>query len=236
MLKPREAGVNHLMAMNGEAASPSLYAGGDPDYPATLTPMRTTKVHLPKTAANNRKEAILVAAAKVFARKGYGSTRIVDVAKEAKLSYGLAYYYFSSRDKLFHQVLKNALDATMAYSTAAQRMKGSSYAKLRSLTEHLFAARFSAEGMPDTLVLVQAFTHTGIPKATRMLVDARMLEFENVVVKMIRGAQAEGHAVGKDPLALATMLKALLLGFSVMRITSADASMPDVDTFLSFLS
>ena len=90
--------------------------------------------------------------------------------------------------------------------------------------------------MSDTLVLVQAFAHTGLPKATRMLVDARMLEFENVVVKLIRGAQAEGHAVGKDPLVLATMLKGLLLGFSVMRITSADAPMPDVDTFLSFLS
>lgn len=124
----------------------------------------------------------------------------------------------------------------MACCTAAQSMKGSSYAKLRSLTETLLAARFSEEGMPDTLVLVQTFTLTAIPKATRMLVDVRMLEFENVLVRMIRGVRAEGHAVGKDPLALATMLNALLTGFSVMRIFSPDAPMPDIDTFLSFLS
>ncbi len=198
--------------------------------------MRTIKLHPPKTAVSNRKEAILVAAAKVFARKGYGSMRIEDVSREAKLSYGLAYYYFSSKDKLFHQVLKNALDSTMAYYTAAQRMRGSYYAKLRSLIETLLAARFSEEGMPDTLVLVQAFTHTGIPQGTQVLVDVRMLEFENVLAKMIRGAQAEGHAIGKDPLVLATTLNALLAGFSVMRITYPDAPMPDADTFLSFLS
>jgi AcrR family transcriptional regulator len=195
----------------------------------------TKKINDPKTV-KSRKEAILAVAAKVFARKGYGSTRIEDVAKEAKLSYGLAYYYFSSKEKLFHLVLKRALDSTVAHYTAAQRQKGPAYAKLKTLIEALLAARFSEEGMPDTLVLVQAFTHTGIPKVTRLFVDTRMLEVEDVLVKMIRGAQAEGHAVGKDPLALATTLNALLAGFSVMRITYPDAPMPDVDTFLSFLS
>jgi AcrR family transcriptional regulator len=198
--------------------------------------MRATRTRSPKAASRNRKDAILAAAAKVFARKGYGSTRIEDVAREARLSYGLAYYYFSSKDKLFHQVLKHALDSTMACYAASLRVKGSYYEKLRSLSEMLLRERFSEEGLPDTLVLVQAFTHAGIPKVTRMLVDVRMLEFENVLVKLIRGAQAEGHAVGKDPLVLATMLNAQLAGFSVMRITYPDAPLPDLDTFLSFLS
>ncbi len=197
--------------------------------------MKTSKKTVVK-GGKSRKEAILAAAASVFSRKGYGSTRIEDVAREAGLSYGLAYYYYSSKDRLFHIVTQKALDATMACYEAAQKRKGSSYSKLRFLGEQLLSARFSDEGMPHTLVLVQSLTHSGIPRPTRRLVDNKILEAQEIVMKMIRGAQAEGHAVGKDARSLAVMMNALLAGYSLMRIAYPDWPMPDIDTFLSFLA
>ena len=197
--------------------------------------MKTKRKDASRTG-RNRKEAILAAAASVFARKGYGSTRIEDVAREAGLSYGLAYYYFSSKDKLFHLVTQKALDSTMACYAAAQALKGPFRSKLRYLAEHLLMERFSEEGMPHTLVMVQASTHSGIPRATRKLVDSRIHEFEEVLAKMIRGAQAEGHAVGKDPQVLATLFSALFAGYSVMRMARPDAPTPDIDVLLSFLA
>jgi AcrR family transcriptional regulator len=53
-----------------------------------------------------RRTDILAAAKKVFARKGYHATTIADIAKAAKLSYGSIYWYFDSKDALFHALME----------------------------------------------------------------------------------------------------------------------------------
>ena len=52
-----------------------------------------------------RREVILAAAKRVFARKGYHATTVADVAKAARISYGSVYWYFDSKDALFHALM-----------------------------------------------------------------------------------------------------------------------------------
>ena len=74
-----------------------------------------------------RRQAILAAAKKVFARHGFHGTTMAEVARAAHLSYGSVYWYFDSKDSLFHalmdeegQALRAAiLDAVAADGTAA---------------------------------------------------------------------------------------------------------------------
>jgi|SRR5438552_989972 len=54
---------------------------------------------------SHRREAILGAAKRVFAEKGYTATTIGDIAKVAGLSYGSIYWYFDSKDELFHSLM-----------------------------------------------------------------------------------------------------------------------------------
>jgi AcrR family transcriptional regulator len=56
-------------------------------------------------AKERRREVILSAAKRVFARKGYHATTIADVAKAARISYGSVYWYFDSKDALFHALM-----------------------------------------------------------------------------------------------------------------------------------
>ena len=58
------------------------------------------------TEKAGRRTDILAAAKKVFARKGYHATTIADIAKAAKLSYGSIYWYFDSKDALFHALME----------------------------------------------------------------------------------------------------------------------------------
>lgn len=51
-------------------------------------------------------ERILEAARIVFMRKGYAATRTRDIAEEAGLNLALLNYYFRSKEKLFHQVIR----------------------------------------------------------------------------------------------------------------------------------
>jgi TetR/AcrR family fatty acid metabolism transcriptional regulator len=57
----------------------------------------------PETEPEKRR-AILHAAVKVFADKGYQGCRIADVAREAGVAYGLVYHYFRSKEELLESV------------------------------------------------------------------------------------------------------------------------------------
>jgi AcrR family transcriptional regulator len=47
----------------------------------------------------------MAAAKEVFARKGFHATTIADIAKRAGLAYGSVYWYFDSKDELFHALM-----------------------------------------------------------------------------------------------------------------------------------
>jgi AcrR family transcriptional regulator len=62
-----------------------------------------------------RRADILRAAKRVFARKGFYATTIADIAKAAKLSYGSVYWYFDSKENLFHAVMDHEEQALRDY-------------------------------------------------------------------------------------------------------------------------
>ena len=55
----------------------------------------------------NREKVIIDAALKVFSTKGYASTRMADIAREANMSYGLVYHYFENKEKLFDAIVED---------------------------------------------------------------------------------------------------------------------------------
>jgi AcrR family transcriptional regulator len=90
-------------------------------------PVRAVRRAISDKEKQGRRTAILGAAKKVFAAKGYHATTIADIAKAAKLSYGSIYWYFDSKDALFHalmeaegQALRHHVTEAMA-STPARR-------------------------------------------------------------------------------------------------------------------
>jgi len=71
---------------------------------------------------SQRRDEIMAAAKEVFARKGFHATTIADIAKQASLAYGSVYWYFDSKDELFHALMaveEGALRAHVAAALAA---------------------------------------------------------------------------------------------------------------------
>lgn len=66
----------------------------------------------------------MAAAKKVFAGKGFHATTIGDIAKQAGLAYGLVYWYFDSKDDLFHALMAVEEEALRAHVTAALATAG----------------------------------------------------------------------------------------------------------------
>ena len=59
---------------------------------------------MPSDVALERRRQILDAAVRVFARQGFHSTRVSDIADEADVAYGLVYHYFPSKDQVLDEL------------------------------------------------------------------------------------------------------------------------------------
>ena len=57
-----------------------------------------------KAQAVDRRRQILDAAIRVFARQGFHSCRVSDIADEAGVAYGLVYHYFDSKDQVLNEL------------------------------------------------------------------------------------------------------------------------------------
>jgi AcrR family transcriptional regulator len=79
---------------------------------------------LTATAPVDKRRAILDAAVRVFARQGFHTCRVADIADEAGVAYGLVYHYFSSKeeilDTLFLQRWDIMLDAIAEVDASAR--------------------------------------------------------------------------------------------------------------------
>jgi AcrR family transcriptional regulator len=58
------------------------------------------------TAAEEKRRVILDAAVRVFAHKGFHTSRVGDIAEEAGVAHGLLYHYFSSKDEVLETVFR----------------------------------------------------------------------------------------------------------------------------------
>jgi TetR/AcrR family transcriptional regulator, fatty acid metabolism regulator protein len=62
----------------------------------------------------DRRRQILDASVKVFARSGFHTSRVGDIAEEAGVAYGLVYHYFKSKDELLETIFRDTWTQMLA--------------------------------------------------------------------------------------------------------------------------
>ncbi len=75
-------------------------------------------------AATEKRRLILDAAVRVFARQGFHTCRVSDIADEAGVAYGLVYHYFSSKEQILDTLFLERWDVMLqaiAEADAADR-------------------------------------------------------------------------------------------------------------------
>jgi TetR/AcrR family fatty acid metabolism transcriptional regulator len=70
-----------------------------------------------RNGASGKRESILRAATHVFARNGYFSSKVADIAREAGVADGTVYLYFKSKEEILHSIF----DQNMAEAIASGR-------------------------------------------------------------------------------------------------------------------
>jgi len=186
----------------------------------------------PATENNEaRRIEMLHAAAELICERGFGDTRIADVAKRAGVSSALVIYYFGTRDRLLVDALRHSEES---FYEAAEKM----LAEVRSLRERLsLLIKWTCVPSADNEcpgdwglwfdLWAQAFRHDEV-KAGRVELDAR---WRRMIVDAIRSAEASAELdVNVDARMFALEFGALLDGLSI-QVALED---PEVDSSVAY--
>ena len=95
-----------------------------------------------------KRALIIEAAAKVFARRGFASTLMAEIAIEAGIGKGTLYEYFDSKENLFFAVFEWFVQATEAEAKVSiSALGGSASERLDALSDSLMSSWAQMEDM-----------------------------------------------------------------------------------------
>jgi TetR/AcrR family fatty acid metabolism transcriptional regulator len=119
--------------------------------------------------APDKRRAILDAAITVFARQGFHSARVSDVAAEAGVAYGLVYHYFDSKEQMLNELFSERWKLLLEASQGMQRSDASPRDKLRGVASFIIESyRHQPELMKVIIVEVtraaNSFGRTHLPE------------------------------------------------------------------------
>jgi AcrR family transcriptional regulator len=180
----------------------------------------------PATANNEARRAqMLRAAAELICERGFGETRIADVAKRANASSALVIYYFGTRERLLVDALRYS--EQNFYDSAEEMLaEVSSVHDRLSLLVRWTCVPENDGDVPGAWGLwfdlwAQAFRHPEV-KQDREELDGR---WRNMIVDVVRAGQADGDIGRVNARAFAVTFAALLDGLAI-QVALND---PDVD-------
>ena len=87
----------------------------------------------PGPAAVDKRRVILDAAVRVFARHGFHTCRVADIADEAGVAYGLVYHYFSSKEEILDTLFLERWDIMLQAIAEADARQLAPREKLRAI-------------------------------------------------------------------------------------------------------
>jgi TetR/AcrR family transcriptional regulator, fatty acid metabolism regulator protein len=161
-------------------------------------------------AEPEKRRAILHAAVRVFAEKGYQGCRIADVARQAGVAYGLVYHYFRNKEELLESVFAEQWAIFIQAIRAIGEGPGSAAEQIAAVCRFALDVFRTAPEAVRVLILEVART----PNAFRAGSTRQTFETAvRLVADMVRRGQEAGELRREiDPLvAAAAVLGALEL-------------------------
>ena len=176
---------------------------------------RTAQASGAEESEPEKRRAILHAAVRVFAEKGYHGCRIADVAKQAGVAYGLVYHYFRNKDALLESVFAEQWTIFINALRAIAEGPGTSTEQLASVCRFAVDVFRTAPAAVRVLLLEVARTPNAFRAGSTRQTFEEALAIVGGIVK--RGKERGEVRRDADPLlTAATLLGALELSLTGM--------------------
>src|SRR6266850_29743 len=97
-----------------------------------------------RNGRTGKRESILRAATRVFARNGYFNSKVADIASAAGVADGTVYLYFKSKEEILHSIFDRSVDEAVADARKQMETIEDPREKLRRIA-HLHLERLGAD-------------------------------------------------------------------------------------------
>ncbi len=139
-----------------------------------------------RSGGEDRRRAILDAAVRVFARDGYHTSRVGDIAEEAGVAHGLLYHYFPSKGEVLATVFRENWGDLLARFRAVEESDEPADEKLRGIAKILLRTWRNDPALVTVMVREVARS----PHLSEQVDDVR--EGFASIERVIEQGQAEG--------------------------------------------
>lgn len=136
---------------------------------------------VPAGRDGSREEAILAAAAALFAERGYAATSIRDIGEKVGLLGGSLYHYIKSKDALFIRIHDDALHTAEQAIRAAIAEQSEPQERLATACRVLLAIQLD----PDSLTMPLMNDFRAVPPAVREKLIERRDAFERLFAELV---------------------------------------------------
>lgn len=139
-----------------------------------------------KKTRDERWDELQRAAARVFAKKGYKSTSLQELADEIGILKGSLYYYIDTKEDLLYEIVRGVLDGGMNNLQRIASEKGDAVTRLKKVVNaHV---QYLIGNLAATTVFLHDIKHLSKARRDTLAVD----EYEIIIQRLIEEGQAEG--------------------------------------------
>ncbi|MDB4933952.1 MAG: Fatty acid degradation regulator YsiA, TetR family [Labilithrix sp.] len=141
-----------------------------------------------KRRSRDKRDRILKAAVKVFARNGFHATRVSEVAKAAGVADGTIYLYFKSKEELLVSLFEDRVSKLLAFMMDSLPKLSSAPERLRAVIDMQLGL---LEGERDLAEVVTVI----IRQSTRLMKEfaaPKFLAYLDAIAKIVQEGQAAG--------------------------------------------
>jgi TetR/AcrR family fatty acid metabolism transcriptional regulator len=150
----------------------------------------------------DKPEQIIQAAVRVFARKGYFSSRVSDIAREAGIAAGTIYLYFETKEDILITLFRDKMSVFVSSLRRAIADEPDAVAKVRRLVRLHFEM---LEGDPDLAEVVQVELRQG-QKFFRGASSQEIAAYFALIGSVLEEGVGQGHFKSDLPVKVATKM------------------------------
>ena len=176
-----------------------------------------------------RREQIRAEALRQFARKGLGAARIQDIAEGAGMAQGLLYHYYPSKEAIYMDLVRDALDMTIQAAQGVRDMHVSAREKIEYALRELISVIGRSDRFTQTCSLNAQTPHVlALTQEEVAEIREKKQAPYRIVAEIMREGQREGSVVEGDADALALLFWSSINGLAIYRVSHVyDGPMPD---------
>lgn len=163
-------------------------AGARAPSRATAAGRETSAQRVP-SARGDKRERILGAAVKVFAKNGFYATRVADVARAAGVADGTIYLYFTSKEDLLVSLFEDRVERLLSYTRKELPKLPTAQARVRRVIELQLGLLEGERELAEVMTVI-------LRQSTKLLKEYAAPKFQSyldVIAKVVEAGQSAGE-------------------------------------------